>query len=106
MYDLHCHTLQSDGVLLPSEVAVRYSAAGYKAIAICDHADYSNAGQIIDSILLFQNADEDLVCFRSVFPPCFVVHAQPGIHHILRPHLDMLVHPDRHEEIISKGSLS
>jgi histidinol phosphatase-like PHP family hydrolase len=53
MYDLHTHSLLSDGVLLPSEVCVRYLSLGYKAIAICDHADYSNIEQIIDSILKF-----------------------------------------------------
>ncbi len=42
MYNLHSHTLLSDGALLPSEVAVRYAAAGYKLVAITDHADYSN----------------------------------------------------------------
>lgn len=53
MYDLHTHSLLSDGVLLPSEIATRYSTLGYKAIAICDHADYSNIEQIIDSLLKF-----------------------------------------------------
>ncbi|MFA5362653.1 MAG: PHP domain-containing protein, partial [Candidatus Omnitrophota bacterium] len=42
MYNLHCHSLLSDGNLLPSEVAVRYLAQGFKTIAITDHADYSN----------------------------------------------------------------
>jgi histidinol phosphatase-like PHP family hydrolase len=41
-YNLHAHTLLSDGQLLPSEVAVRYMTAGYKVIALTDHADYSN----------------------------------------------------------------
>jgi putative hydrolase len=53
MFDLHTHSLLSDGVLLPSEVAVRYAAVGYKAIAICDHVDYSNIENITDSILEF-----------------------------------------------------
>lgn len=53
MFDLHTHTLLSDGVLLASELAVRYMAAGYKIIAICDHADYSNIENITDSILNF-----------------------------------------------------
>ena len=53
MFDLHCHSLLSDGVLLPSEVAVRYACLGYKAIAICDHADYSNIAQVVNSILEF-----------------------------------------------------
>jgi histidinol phosphatase-like PHP family hydrolase len=53
MYDLHTHSLLSDGVLLPSEVAARYQNAGFKVIAISDHADYSNIENVIDSILNF-----------------------------------------------------
>lgn len=53
MYDLHTHSLLSDGALLASELAVRYMAAGYKIIAICDHADYSNIENITGSILNF-----------------------------------------------------
>jgi histidinol phosphatase-like PHP family hydrolase len=53
MYDLHTHSLLSDGVLLPSEIAARYAALGYKAIAICDHADYSNIEFVTDAILKF-----------------------------------------------------
>ena len=47
MINLHSHTLLSDGVLLPSELAARYYAAGYKVLAITDHADYSNIEQVI-----------------------------------------------------------
>lgn len=53
MYDLHTHSLLSDGVLLPSEIAVRYLTLGYKAIAITDHADYSNIEFTIKAILEF-----------------------------------------------------
>ena len=53
MYDLHTHSLLSDGVLLPSEIAVRYAALGYKAIAITDHVDYSNIKQVTEAILEF-----------------------------------------------------
>ena len=53
MYNLHCHSLLSDGVLLPSEIAVRFAAVGYKLIAITDHVDYSNIELITDSILKF-----------------------------------------------------
>lgn len=42
MYDLHTHSLLSDGCLLPSEIARRYEEKGYKIIAITDHGDYSN----------------------------------------------------------------
>lgn len=53
MYNLHSHSLLSDGDLLPSEIAVRYMHAGYKTIAITDHADYSNIEFVIKSILKF-----------------------------------------------------
>ncbi len=53
MYNLHCHSLLSDGVLLPSEVAVRYAHAGYHVIAITDHVDYSNIESVIRAILDF-----------------------------------------------------
>lgn len=53
MYDLHTHSLLSDGILLPSEIAVRYAHLGYKVIAITDHADYSNIKDNINKILEF-----------------------------------------------------
>ncbi len=53
MYNLHSHSLLSDGALLPSEVAVRYAAAGYKVIAITDHVDYSNIASTVKAILGF-----------------------------------------------------
>ncbi len=53
MYNLHCHSLLSDGALLPSEVAVRYLDKGYKAIAITDHADYSNIRYTVKATLDF-----------------------------------------------------
>jgi putative hydrolase len=53
MYNLHTHSLLSDGCLLPSEIAVRYLAAGYKVVAITDHVDYSNIDLVIPAILKF-----------------------------------------------------
>ncbi len=53
MYNLHCHSLLSDGALLPSEVAVRYLDKGYKVIAITDHADYSNIKAVVKAISEF-----------------------------------------------------
>jgi putative hydrolase len=56
MYNLHTHSLLSDGALLPSEIAVRYLAAGYTTIAITDHVDYSNIDLVIPAILKFTRA--------------------------------------------------
>ena len=53
MYNLHSHSLLSDGVLLPSEIAIRYLDKGYKAIAITDHVDYSTIDSTIAAMLSF-----------------------------------------------------
>ncbi|MBM3246480.1 MAG: histidinol phosphate phosphatase domain-containing protein [Candidatus Omnitrophica bacterium] len=53
MYDLHTHSLLSDGVLLPSEIVRRYQDKGYKVIAITDHADYSNIASAVKAVLEF-----------------------------------------------------
>jgi len=42
MIDLHTHTLFSDGVLLPAELARRAQVLGYQALAMTDHVDSSN----------------------------------------------------------------
>jgi len=69
MYNLHAHTFLSDGELLPSEVAVRYQAAGYKVIAITDHADYSN----------IRPASKAVVEFTRKWPKDSAIQILPGI---------------------------
>ena len=49
MIDLHTHTFHSDGALVPSELAARAFAKGYKGLAITDHADFSNIADIAGS---------------------------------------------------------
>ena len=51
MIDLHTHTLLSDGELLPSELVHRAEVKGYEAIALADHADWSNIDFIIPRIV-------------------------------------------------------
>ncbi|WNY25015.1 histidinol phosphate phosphatase domain-containing protein [Methanolapillus millepedarum] len=50
MIDLHTHTLFSDGVLIPSEHVRRAVVHGYSAIAMTDHADFTNFEWIISSL--------------------------------------------------------
>ena len=50
MIDLHTHTTFSDGVLIPAELVRRAVKAGYKAIALTDHADHSNLDLILANI--------------------------------------------------------
>lgn len=51
MIDLHTHSIFSDGDLIPAELAQRAYAAGYRAIAITDHADHSNYDFIIPRLI-------------------------------------------------------
>jgi putative hydrolase len=49
--DLHTHSIFSDGDLIPTELAQRAYAAGYKTLAITDHADHSNYDFILPRIV-------------------------------------------------------
>jgi histidinol phosphatase-like PHP family hydrolase len=51
--DLHVHSFFSDGVLLPSELLQRAVAKGYGAIAITDHVDSSNMGEVLSRLVRF-----------------------------------------------------
>lgn len=50
MIDLHTHSTFSDGELIPAELIRRAKVAGYRAIAITDHADASNISLILDNV--------------------------------------------------------
>ncbi len=51
MIDLHTHTFFSDGELVPAELVRRASVAGYRAMAITDHADKSNIAWLLSNII-------------------------------------------------------
>ncbi len=51
MYDLHTHTIHSDGEMLPIELVRRMAVLGYTTVAVTDHADTSNAITIVASLM-------------------------------------------------------
>jgi histidinol phosphatase-like PHP family hydrolase len=51
MYDLHTHTIHSDGDMLPIELIRRMAVLGYTTVAVTDHVDTSNAAGVIAAIL-------------------------------------------------------
>jgi putative hydrolase len=77
MRNFHCHSLLSDGALLPSEVAVRYLSAGYKVIAITDHVDYSNIDAVMKQILEFCRRWPESSGIK-VLPGIELTHLPPG----------------------------
>ncbi len=48
--DFHTHTILSDGELLPMELIRRAAAAEHRAIALTDHASFSNIEATIESV--------------------------------------------------------
>jgi histidinol phosphatase-like PHP family hydrolase len=56
MIDFHSHTLLSDGVLLPTELARRAKMHGYRALAITDHVDASNINEVIEQLRRFEES--------------------------------------------------
>lgn len=50
MYDLHTHTIYSDGELLPAELIRRAAVLGYQTVGITDHADRSNTPTLIRTL--------------------------------------------------------
>ncbi|MDK2957765.1 MAG: hypothetical protein PWQ57_3263 [Desulfovibrionales bacterium] len=51
MIDLHTHTLFSDGELVVAEHLRRAQVAGYRGVALTDHADPANLAYILENTL-------------------------------------------------------
>ena len=51
MIDLHTHTIFSDGVLVPAELARRAQALNYRALAFTDHVDFSNLDFVLPRLI-------------------------------------------------------
>lgn len=77
MIDLHTHSIFSDGVLVPSELARRAEVLGIKAIGITDHADASNLDFIIPRIV---TASERLNSLKriKIVPGIELTHIPPS----------------------------
>ncbi|MBN2539307.1 MAG: histidinol phosphate phosphatase domain-containing protein [Deltaproteobacteria bacterium] len=76
MIDLHTHSIFSDGELVPSELARRAVAKGYRMIAITDHADHSNIDFIIPRIAKVCEKITD-VCHIRAIPGIELTHVHP-----------------------------
>lgn len=59
MIDLHTHSTFSDGELIPSELVRRAVVLGYKALAITDHADFTNIEHILSCVKNIKSLEDD-----------------------------------------------
>lgn len=60
MFDLHTHSIFSDGELVPSEMFRRFSAIGNKGIAITDHVDFSNISFVLSNLLKLKELESEI----------------------------------------------
>lgn len=60
MFDLHTHSIFSDGELVPSEIARRISAVGNEGFAITDHADFSNISFVLSNLLKLKEIEFEI----------------------------------------------
>ncbi len=78
MFDLHCHSIFSDGELIPSELVRRLEVMNYEAVAITDHADASNLDFIIPRLV--RVAEEINRASRTkLIPGIEITHVAPEL---------------------------
>jgi len=56
LYDLHTHTILSDGEMLPIELIRRMAVTGYTTVAVTDHVDVSNAEPVLATLALVRDS--------------------------------------------------
>lgn len=78
MIDLHTHTVFSDGELIPAELARRAKMAGYRAIAITDHADASNLDLIVPRLLAVAR-EYSIFMDMHIVAGVELTHVPPGL---------------------------
>ncbi|HEY4716146.1 MAG TPA: histidinol phosphate phosphatase domain-containing protein, partial [bacterium] len=78
MFDLHTHTLFSDGELLPSELVRRAEHIGLKAIAITDHLDISNIDTVIPKVVEVSVELNKTKKIKTI-PGAEITHCPPGM---------------------------
>ncbi|WP_421902553.1 histidinol phosphate phosphatase domain-containing protein [Maridesulfovibrio sp.] len=78
MIDFHTHTVFSDGELIPAELARRAKVAGYRALAMTDHADSSNIDIILENVRRFAKNHGHYFDI-DVFAGVELTHVPPGL---------------------------
>ncbi len=76
MIDLHTHSTFSDGELIPSELVRRAFVQGYTAIAITDHADFTNIEHILSCVKNVKSLEDDYNI--KIFTGVELTHVPPG----------------------------
>ena len=78
MFDCHCHSIFSDGELIPAELVRRVEAMGYSHVAITDHADPSNLDFIVPRMVEAAAALNGHYS-TTLLPGIELTHCPPGL---------------------------
>ncbi len=78
MIDLHTHTIFSDGVLVPAELARRAQALNYQALAFTDHVDFSNLDFVLPRLISLCQALSDEM-EMVLLPGVELTHIPPAL---------------------------
>lgn len=78
MIDLHTHSSFSDGELIPAELARRAKVAGYRAIAITDHADASNMDLLLPRLVAMAR-EYSIYMDIAIVPGVELTHVPPAL---------------------------
>jgi len=78
MIDLHTHTIFSDGVLVPAELARRAQALDYQALAFTDHVDFSNLDFVLPRLISLCRAIADEMGM-VLLPGVELTHLPPAL---------------------------
>jgi putative hydrolase len=76
--DLHTHSSFSDGELIPAELARRAKVAGYRAIAITDHADASNMDFVLPRLAAMAR-EYSIYMDMIIVPGVELTHVPPAL---------------------------
>jgi len=77
MFDLHTHSLLSDGKLVPAELARRCQVRGYRGLVISDHCDPSNLEFVVMTLARFCEAVAGAYGEMQILPGCEITHVPP-----------------------------
>ena len=78
MIDLHTHTIFSDGVLIPAELARRAEHKGLRVIGITDHGDLSNIDFVIPRLVAVSEELNPVLGIR-IIPGIEITHVPPAL---------------------------
>ena len=76
--EFHCHSIFSDGMLLPAAIAYEAELKGHSAIAITDHVDPSNIEEVLFALTKFVKETQGELPVK-VFPGVEISYLPPKL---------------------------